>query len=589
MESDSILNNDERSYGTNSTRSLTVSPSASMSRLNNWSSSGSLTSLAFPPSSLLLPLKSFSDSATLNTTKRSTRRPAQDKRRSDSDYGDEQDIDTSRIRRAAREAGIRSFGIAAVDVWLLRKGRFVHADGGLWVNPVFRKRHPSEALERIINPSHPDYAHPVPQVPGAGLAGYFWSLGVKRTSRRLLWRALKAITSDPLQPPYKRMGVLEEAGFGKATGIPFDILGHQGVVVYLARESASELMLNEQSNVEYLKFASQHIGTASAMTEPRREAEGAQEHRMSRTYRRVVAKIRTVQAFVSLRRSVSSRSLRNFSQPGSPQSERQSLRRNKSVHDFVGSKLETTKQKLSEVGFQVELLVRQRIELVMEKSRGSNLKPPPPVPLLNAAWAFSGSFLTLLILFFLSSLLQTMTGEELVLAPFGALLTLQFSLTAAPASQPRNVIYGQMVSLSLALIAKTLLHWSPMVVVPFATALAISAMAKLGCSHPPAAAAVVALFSEPDFSASSAVFLLIGNVVAVIMAVVVNNLSEKRQYPVYWEFGVRETFDNIAVALGNLMPRFERIEAPLDFREYLSSEESPALNAYERVPGNIES
>lgn len=73
------------------------------------------------------------------------------------------------------------------------------------------------------------------------------------------------------------------------------------------------------------------------------------------------------------------------------------------------------------------------------------------------------------------------------------------------------------------------------------------------------------------------------------MAVVVNNLSEKRQYPVYWEFGVRETFDNIAVALGNLMPRFERIEAPLDFREYLSSEESPALNAYERVPGNIES
>lgn len=570
MDSDSILNNDERSYGTNSTRSLTVSPSASISRLNNLSSSGSLTSLAFPPSSLLLPLKLFSDSAKSNTAKRSTRRPAEDKT-SDSDYGNEQDIDTSRIKRASREAGIHSFGIAAVDVWLLRRGRFVHADGGLWVNPVFRRRHPSEALERIINPSHPDYAHPVPQVPGAGLAGYFWSVGVERTSRKLIWRDLKAITSDPLQPPYKRMSVLEEAGFGKATGVPFDVLGHQGVVVYLARESASALMLNEQSNVEYLKFASQHIGTASAMTKPRREAESAQERRMSRMYRRVVTKIRTVQAFVSLRRSVSNRRLRNFSEPGSPHFERQSIRRKNSVHDFVGSKIETTKQKLSEVGFRV----RQRIELVVEKSRGSNLKPPPPVPLLNAAWAFTGSFLTLLVLFFLSSLLQTMTGEKLVLAPFGALLTLQFSLTAAPASQPRNVIYGQLVSLSIALIAKTLLHWSPMVVVPFATALAISAMAKLGCSHPPAAAAIVALFSEPDFSASSAVFLLIGNVVAVLMAVVVNNLSEKRQYPVYWEFGVRGTLDNIAVALGNLMPRFERIEAPPDFREYVFLKSHP--------------
>jgi hypothetical protein len=76
---------------------------------------------------------------------------------------------------------------------------------------------------------------------------------------------------------------------------------------------------------------------------------------------------------------------------------------------------------------------------------------------------------------------------SLVVGPFGALATLHYALTAAPASQPRNAMLGQLVALTFGVaISKSELEpWMKMSLAPAATVLVTT---KLGIIHPPAGA-----------------------------------------------------------------------------------------------------
>ena len=72
-----------------------------------------------------------------------------------------------------------------------------------------------------------------------------------------------------------------------------------------------------------------------------------------------------------------------------------------------------------------------------------------------------------------------------------------------------------------------------------APATAIAAMAKLGLTHPPAGAACFIYISAPAAATNQGWLfllcpLLAGNIICCVMAMVINNLSDKRQYPLYY-------------------------------------------------------
>ena len=580
MESDSIVA-DDQSYGTSSRSigSIAAAHGSSMS-LNS-----TVSNIVVAPQSYLIPPLSHSGLSESFMSYSSLSRAGAAQATTDSDDEIPGNVDERRVYRATQEAGQHAFGVVAVDVWILDHGNFVHVPGGFWVNPVFAKRHPSDALERIVNPNHLHYSPPLPQVPGAGLAGYFWALGTDT----MIWRDLKAITSDPFQPPYQRMNVLEEAGFGKATGIPFDILGHKGVVIYLTRENASESLLSDPMNANYLKVASQHIGTASAITRPRLLSMNARELRITKKLRRVATKIQCVNAFSSLRRSLSNRSLeeglaRSPSVLGGP------IKRQNS---WMGSQMTSIWHGLKQWTNKLKKSAQKRYTNLIEKCQGSNIKPPPPVPLSNAVRAFVGSFLSFLALYGLSALAGHDHEDRQVLAPFGALLTLLFSLTAAPASQPRTIIYGQLICISMALLGKHFLMdlaslpvW---IVVPLIAAGGIALMTKLGLAHPPAAAVIVALFSQRDFSIVSGAFVLAGNLIAICVAVLVNNLSEKSQYPIYWGFGFQATMQSLAAHTTQMLLRrssqeYIQVKTSPEESSSFSYGDRPSLGTHSYVP-----
>jgi len=152
------------------------------------------------------------------------------------------------------------------------------------------------------------------------------------------------------------------------------------------------------------------------------------------------------------------------------------------------------------------------------------VQPPPAFSWTPSLWTFVGVLSTLLILTKINTLLVQNFGPEhsIVLGPFGALVTFDVGLTAAPASQPRNALLGQGISIAIAIgISKTPLEdWLKQ---SLATALAVTTMVKVGVTHPPAGAAAH-LFSTGKYG-----WL---NMLAVMLA----NLASERQYPTFWGF-----------------------------------------------------
>jgi CBS-domain-containing membrane protein len=129
-----------------------------------------------------------------------------------------------------------------------------------------------------------------------------------------------------------------------------------------------------------------------------------------------------------------------------------------------------------------------------------------------------------------------------LISPFGALVTLLYGLAAAPASQPRSAIAGQIISITISLAISYADNMSIWMRQALATSLAVAAMAKMGVTHPPAGAAAL-LFASGSYGWGNMLFVLVGNVIAIGAATFINNFSDYRQYPTFWSF--RYTIDFI--------------------------------------------
>ena len=106
-----------------------------------------------------------------------------------------------------------------------------------------------------------------------------------------------------------------------------------------------------------------------------------------------------------------------------------------------------------------EDVVENRIYLMgkakrwIRKMQGGGAPIPPSISWQQCAWTFFGVIITHSILSRLNFFIQSESDGRLnlQLAPLGAFSTLQYSLTAAPASQPRNAIFSQIFALTVAI------------------------------------------------------------------------------------------------------------------------------------------
>ena len=395
-----------------------------------------------------------------------------------------------------------------------------------------------KTLMRLVDSSLPDYYHPIAQPCGVDLAGNFWQqFGSKAASANdceetLFWREIKAFTSDPDQIPSERMSAIAKV-FGKCVGIPFNIFGDvKGCVMLFARATAEERILNVPTNIMFLRVASLNIATTLAMSRTRVGRTKARKEIVSRLYSKIRITIRTVKIFKSLRSGSSGNQIvvgrdNQFVEP--------------SIWEMNRPFIQNGRRMATRLAMKSKAKMRS---LKIKTLHPPGLTPPPPATFFVSTWSFVCCFIILSMMFGLKDFLLSISGGELVLTlpPFGALMTLQFALTAAPASQPRNNLLGFALSTSIVMVNKILLfhlaglpQWFH---ASLGTSISLFAMQKCGIIHPPAGAAalIFALSKEEIVSdlLNIAVFLA-ADIVAICLAIFLNNLSETRQYPMYWD------------------------------------------------------
>jgi len=279
------------------------------------------------------------------------------------------------------------------------------------------------ALARLEDTTRKDYIPPKRQIPGSGLAGYFWST-CSNHDRTNTWRDLKAITSDPDQPPCRRTTLLQNAGFGKACGVPFDIRGHRGVIVYLARAKANLNQLCETTNEIHLRASADLIGAVSCHNITIKASINTKRDRNAKTLSRIRAKMLAVVAFVSSTGSGLHTEYNDNILEDEQEEKKSTSSFNRRLSSFYASK--TYRKSVFPIlarSYRRSLLkevideTKRRGLLLIEKSKGGKLQPPPSMKWLQSIHVFIGAFITMLILSVVSSSLKDITDDQYIILP----------------------------------------------------------------------------------------------------------------------------------------------------------------------------
>ncbi len=154
---------------------------------------------------------------------------------------------------------------------------------------------------------------------------------------------------------------------------------------------------------------------------------------------------------------------------------------------------------------------------------------PPAPPLKFVLLSSIGAMIAIAIMGWLSVLSET----PWLMAPFGASCVLAFGVPDSPLSQPRAIVGGHLVSTAIGLTVFAVFGdgW---LACALGVGFALAAMQITRTVHAPAGAdpLIVILAHAPVTYLISPV--LVGSLVIVIIAWIVNNARHANSYPKYW-------------------------------------------------------
>ncbi len=181
---------------------------------------------------------------------------------------------------------------------------------------------------------------------------------------------------------------------------------------------------------------------------------------------------------------------------------------------------------------------RESILRYLAKMRGKSAAPPCPC-LREICWSWLGAFLGILAVSFLSHTMMDGTGPIMLVGSFGASAVLIYGAVESPLAQPRNLLGGHVLSALIGVAMAKLLPEAVWIAAPLAVATAIAAMHVTRTLHPPGGAtALIAVIGGEPVRALGFLYALapvgLGALIMLAVALLVNNLSPRRCYPVFW-------------------------------------------------------
>ena len=465
-------------------------------------------------------------------------------------------INKEKLSSVLSDVGSQAQGVVALEVWVYDPTRMqlVRTEHGWWreenYEPVVytgTRENAFEALARLEDEKRDDYIEATPMQPGQGFVGNLWSTkkekskatisafgsfhggqvsisdsfrsaGVSlrsmfqgaRKSRRdhqqnegLNFVDLDYLARDPDTITDLRIQTLLRAGIEQACSATFNIRGHKGLVIYFASAGYPISKLLDERNKDFLIAATDSIGATLALAEPRRTMYYQnlhENHESNFQHRDDAMSVLSDEDSILTKHTLRKGEKDNQSANGQP--------------GFFGG--------------------------LYRKSFGKKqANPPKAMPFSESLWTLVGCSITLVTMACISQSIsfwnERADNYSFPVGPFGALATLQYGLTAAPASQPRNCIYGTVIAGSVGLAFSYLTFLPHFARIGLGASFAISGMTKAGVTHPPGGALAV-LYASGGYHFGHLLLSLTGNVLAISFSMLVNNANEKRQYPQYWSW-----------------------------------------------------
>jgi CBS-domain-containing membrane protein len=155
---------------------------------------------------------------------------------------------------------------------------------------------------------------------------------------------------------------------------------------------------------------------------------------------------------------------------------------------------------------------------------------------MDHLWTFVGAFIGVGAIGLMQDHGVLLTDAVFLIGSFGASAVLVFGATNSPLAQPRNLVFGHLISALIGVTVYKLLPDMLWLTSALAVSLSIVAMQMTRTMHPPGGAtALIANIGSEQIKELGFGFVLYpvmcGVLILLVVALVVNNLPRDRNYP----------------------------------------------------------
>ncbi len=173
------------------------------------------------------------------------------------------------------------------------------------------------------------------------------------------------------------------------------------------------------------------------------------------------------------------------------------------------------------------------------KWRGTTAGRPPRVSNGEMAWSWLGAFVGIGLVAIVTARFFAGTDLTLMIGAYGSSAVLLYGAPRSPLAQPRNLIGSHLIAAVVGVTCWKLFHSVPGLAQALAVSLTIVAMHWTRTLHPPGGATtLIATLGSDEIVRMGYGFVvvpgLLGPLILLLVALVVNNLAATRRYPETW-------------------------------------------------------
>jgi CBS-domain-containing membrane protein len=182
---------------------------------------------------------------------------------------------------------------------------------------------------------------------------------------------------------------------------------------------------------------------------------------------------------------------------------------------------------------------RSLLRTYLHKMSGTTVGRSPRVLNSEVFWSWIGALIGVGVVGWLGEFILAGTDLTLMIGSYGASAVLLYGAPRSPLAQPRNLLGGHFFSALIGVFCWQLLPDTPWAAAALAVASSIAIMHLTRTLHPPGGAtAMIAVIGSPEIQNMGYLYALIpglvGPLILLAVALLVNNLPRSRRYPETW-------------------------------------------------------